>query len=183
MFIKLHMFRNQHDRSSGTASHGTASFSAAVPFKNWKVGYIVVTENNATDEWTIKKIESEDGKLRRENCIVNLQNSAQEERTVKGSTLQSSYKLKGYGDASPPDPETTEREDVKPIGINVAGIREFYERKDGRPGSRVLMLDKTAYVVMEDYNTIWGKVVTAAGSATMFLQNAAGAAVRDMTHG
>lgn len=173
MFIKLSMFRNQNDR--GTANHGTASFSAAVPFKNWKVGYIVVTENNPNDEWTILKIESADGKCRRDECVVSLRNVAQEERTIKGSTLQSSYKLKGYGDAAPPEEE--ERSDIKPIAVNVAGIREFYERKDGRPGSRVLMLDKTAYVVSEDFNTIWSKVVTAVGSATALLQHSTGAAV------
>src|ERR1017187_9054788 len=100
MFIKLNMFRNQNDRS--TTNHGSASFSAAVPFKNWKVGYIVTTETNTSDEWTIRKIDSEDGKCRRDNCLVNLRNASDEERTIKGSTLQSSYKLKGYGDASPP---------------------------------------------------------------------------------
>ena len=180
MFIKLSMFRDQHSR--GMTNQGTASFSAAVPFKNWKVGYVVVTESNNADEWTIKKIDSPDGKCRRDDCIVNLQNAASEERTIKGSTLQSSYRLKGYGDASPPEEE--ERSDVKPIAVNVAGIREFYERKDGRPGSRVLMLDKTAYVVVEDFNTIWAKVVTASGSATAFMRDAVGnSAVRDMTHG
>jgi hypothetical protein len=156
--IRLSMFLDQN--ASGRSGSGTSrSADLVIPFRLWKVGYVLRTETNP-EEWTIKNIEAApDHTMRREDCMVTLINVAREMRVVKGATLSSSYKLVGVGDATPPEAE--ERADVKPFAVAVAGIREFYPRKHGNEGTRVIMHDKTAYIVLESFDTIWGMITVA----------------------
>jgi hypothetical protein len=161
MFILLHMYLDQHSDGRGRSSGATASYSP--PVKKWKIGHVLATDNS-DEEWSILKIESDDGIIHREDTSVTLKNIAGELRELKGASLYSRYKFKSPGDVAPEAPE--ERADVKEIGVSVAGIREFYPRKEGRDGSRVIMHDKTVYVVMEDFPTIWQRVQAASSSVT-----------------
>lgn len=177
MFARLSMFLDQH---GGKKSGNVASRAAlSVPFKRWKPGYVVVSSrSNDAEEWTIKKIDSADGVPAREDCMVSLVNTATEIREVKGSTLQSSYKFHSTGDLPPPAPE--EREDTKPIAVAPGGVREFYPRKDGE-GTRIIMNDKTTYIVSEDFKTVWARF--AAVGAALVRINDTGAIEPGMLQG
>lgn len=184
MFIKLHKFLNQNKRGGTAANHGTSSFT--VPFKKWRPGHVLVSSTASdNEEWTIKKIDSEDGTPNRE-CMATLRNAAGELREIKGSTLQKNYKFQSHGDV-PVEPEAPVsafegRIDVEPIGVNVAGIREFMPRSEGREGCRVLMHDKTSYVVAENFEAIWTHVIRAAASVSALLPHQS-AAMREAMHG
>jgi hypothetical protein len=155
MFIKLSMYLDQR---SGGKDVAKSTFS--VPFRNWLPGYVVVTRSSGDEEWTIAAIHSPDNKMRRENCEVQLINKAGETRLVKGSTLQSGYEFRSSGDL--PVPPTDERSDIKPISISVQGIREFYPRNQGE-GTRILMHDKTTYIVAESFYAIWDMLTEVLG--------------------
>jgi hypothetical protein len=155
---KLSMFLDQHGGKS-SPNHVVSQATFELPFKKWKAGYVVVASRSDSDEeWVIKSIQSADGVLRRDDCSVTLINKATEVREVKGSTLQGSYKFKSTGDL--PAPEMTElaegRTDVKPIGVDPRGVREFYPRQKGE-GTRILMNDKTTYIVCEPFDVVWRK--------------------------
>lgn len=154
VFVKLSMFIDQNSRGRSNSSQSAAM---VIPFKRWRVGYVLVSERAAAgDEWTIKTIESPDGQPHRENCTITLINASGELRLVKGSTAQSTYQFKSTGDAEPPPQE--ERADVKPIVVSVIGIREFYPRSHGNEGTRILMHDKTAYIVAEPFGYVLEQV-------------------------
>lgn len=51
-----------------------------------------------------------------------------------------------------------ERTDWKPNTINVDAIRNFYPRKGGRPGSRLMMKTGVAYVVLDTHDEIMAKI-------------------------
>lgn len=157
-FAQLSMYIDQH--SGGKGGHNeVAKGSFAIPFRNWQVGYVVTASRGQSDEeWTIKEIKSADNKPHREDCTITLVNKAQELREVKGSTAQSGYEFKSTGDIPPPAPE--ERTDVKPLGILLEGIREFYPRNNGE-GTRILMHDKTVYIVLEPFAAIWAMMIEA----------------------
>lgn len=151
MFAKLSMFLDQHGGKKNAATNAVMT----LPFKRWKVGYVVVaSRTDDTEEWMIKSINSKDGIPAREDCTASLINKASEIREVKGSTLQSGYKFKSTGDQPMPTPE--EREDTKPIAIAPSGVREFYPRKEGE-GTRIILNDKTTYIVSEDFKTVWAR--------------------------
>jgi hypothetical protein len=156
-FTKLHMYLDQRGGGKGK---GVAQATFTAPFRNWVVGYVVVASRSSNDEeWTIRAISSADGSMRREECEVGLINKAGETRQVKGSTLQSGYEFRSTGDLPPPTQE--ERSDVKLLGVNIEGIREFYPRNAGE-GTRILMIDKTIYIVAEPFYVIWD-ILEAAG--------------------
>lgn len=160
ILIRLNMFIEQHKGRSGSGFKAVGPI--AVPPKNWKVGYVLTSGTNP-EQWTIKEIVSNDGKLHREDCTVKLKNAADEIRDLKGSSLMSgSYAFFSTGDVVE-EPTVQEREDVMPFAVAIAGIREFYPRKNGE-GCRLLMHDKTAYIVLEDFRAIW-KLIETAGAA------------------
>ncbi len=151
MFAQLSMYLDQHG-----GKNVTVNASLTLPFKRWKSGYVVVSSRGSDDEeWTIKRIDSADGIPAREDCTVTLINKSTEIREVKGSTLQSGYKFRSTGDLPMPEPE--EREDTKSIAIAPSGVREFYPRKDASTGTRIIMNDKTTYIVAEDFKTVWAR--------------------------
>jgi hypothetical protein len=173
-FIKLNMYLNQR---SGGKSGDVAKSTFTAPFRNWIVGYVVVASRSSNDEeWTINCILSPDGKIRREDCEVTLVNKAGETRQVKGSTLQSGYEFRSSGDLPPPP--TEERSDVKPIGVNLEGIREFYPRNRGE-GTRILMHDKTTYIVAEGFDVIWDALHTAGLNIAKIANGAGTGAILD----
>lgn len=150
MFVKLSMFINQNQKKS---NHTEATF--VPPFGSWKIGHVLVgSRTTEFEEWTIKSIDSADGKPRREDCVVSLVNTAGELRQVKGSTLQSSYRFHSVGDVVEEPKASPKRTDVQPMGIDPNGVREFYPRKSG-DGTRILMHDKTAYIVAETFDEVW----------------------------
>jgi len=160
-FIWLSMYIDQH--SGGKGNHdNVASGTFRIPFKDWKVGYVLVATRSANteEEWTIQNIQSPDGKPRREDCTIRLVNKAQEVRELKGSSVQSGYEFKSTGDVEVEPSAVPERTDVKPLAVTVEGIREFYPRNNGE-GTRLIMHDKTVYIVLEPFKTIWGMLIEA----------------------
>lgn len=149
-FIRLQMFKDQHSRKGYAAS---APLPDNKPFSQWKMGYFVKSsKTDGGEEWKITKIDSVDGAMHHENCTVMLENNAGETRSMKGASLRSGYQFVSVGDVvEEPDPhaepvDVPAREDVQYMTVNIEGIREFYQRKHGNEGSRVLMNDKTAYI-------------------------------------
>lgn len=174
-FIRLQMFIEQRKKGYSSSAPLPPPTPAARPFPEWKVGYFVKSAvSSNTEEWKITNIESSDGLMHNEDCTVTLQNAAEETRTLKGRSLRASYQFVSTGDVVEPTPEAPPapvevpaREDVQFLTVNIDGIREFYARKYNAEGSRVLMLDKTAYIVVETPTMIHamiektgGKVVT-----------------------
>jgi hypothetical protein len=154
--IQLSMYIDQHGKGGGKHQE-VASGSFKLPFSAWALGHVVIADqrrSNNDEEWTIKAIGSSDGKMHREDCTITLVNKAAETREVKGSTLQSGYEFKSIGDAVPPPELEQARTDVKPLGVDLEGIREFYPRNSGE-GTRLLMHDKTIYIVLESFSFIW----------------------------
>jgi hypothetical protein len=157
-FAVLSMFLDQHGGKSDVAK---GSLAPTIPFRNWKVGYVVVSNRaEGGEEWTIKNIASADGLLHREDCTVDITNKAGETRNLKGSTLQAGYAFVSTGDMPAPEPEA--RTDVKPFGVQPAhgGVREFYPRSNGE-GTRIIMGDKTTYIVAESFMEVWQKFAAA----------------------
>lgn len=164
--ICLQMFIEQS--KSSKQNYGSASFVPpnAAPqftFSQWQEGFYV---KNASEEFKIKKIESSDGKPKNEDCTITLENAAGESRIVKGATLRKGYEFVSIGDVQLPEPEKTAmpvmHPDCMPFYVNVAGIREFYPRKTNE-GTRVLMMDKTAYVVADTVIEVANMVKKAGG--------------------
>jgi hypothetical protein len=156
-FIMLQMFLAQNSRGSGSSSSSTPRLETNVPFKSWRVGYIVCGKNNQ-EHFTLKEIHSTDGNLNYTDATALLVNAAGESRLVKGSTLQSGYQFVSKGDVeeeTEAPPEKPVREDCTRMCINVADIREFYPRKRGAEGTRILMKDKTAYIVADSFDEVW----------------------------
>lgn len=163
-FIKLQMFK---DQKGGKSDYGRQAFvPPSLPFVNWKAGYFVRSKrSDSPEEWKITKIESADGAMHHEECSVTLENSARELRVVKGTSLRSGYEFSSVGDVveppAPPTPDVPEREDVQFLVVNPTGIREYHVRSRGREGSRVIMSDKTVYIVLETPQQIDGLIVKA----------------------
>lgn len=125
---------------------------ATVPFLEWKVGYTVKSRSNYS-EWMITEIADEVGNAGLNmgySAIVSLRSpDGEEERKVKGATLQTGYQyLSGAVGEDKPGAVW------KPMMVNTAEVRNFYARKDDRPGSRVMMADGTAYVVADTYDEL-----------------------------
>lgn len=155
-FIELNMFKEQN-QGKGKNNYGTVPFPAPrVPFPQWKVGYIV---KGSTEEWTIKKIDSIDGTMHYEDCTITIVNN-DEIREVKANTLRKSYTFVSSGDQ--PSPLPTERDDTQIMLLNIEGIREVYPRQNGE-GSRILMMDKTAYICADDIKEITAKIKSVGG--------------------
>lgn len=148
-FVTLQMFKNQNSRKSN--SYSGAKMESSVPFLQWKPGYVVRSKGG--ENFTIKEINSSDGAMRYQDCSVLLVNIAGETRLLKGATLQTGYEFVSKGDVKD-EPEgnghapKAKRDDCVEMDMNVAGIREFYPRKNG-DGTRLLMTDKTAYIVAD----------------------------------
>lgn len=156
-FVKLQMFKDQNSRKASSPSLTSAS-SSAVPFLQWKVGYVIKNKNaSSSDTWVIKKITSEDGKMHYQDTVVAIENAAEEKRELKGSTLQSGYEFVSKGDVvddvQEKPQEKPARDDCEVFVVNVSGIREFYPRKRGE-GTRILMQDKTAYIVADTVDEV-----------------------------
>jgi hypothetical protein len=152
--IQLSMYLDQHGGGKGKGQE-VASGSFKIPFASWVEGYVVIADqrrSQSDEEWTIKTIASTDGKMHREETTVTLVNKAAEVREVKGSTLSSSYEFKSTGDVPPTMPD--QRADVKPLAIDLEGVREFYPRNNAE-GTRLLMHDKTVYIVLEPFASLW----------------------------
>jgi hypothetical protein len=161
--IKLLLFKEQSKTKAGNFS-APAYMPPRVPFLSWKEGYIV--KSTAGEEWTIKSIQSKEGTvMKHEDCEVTLVNVAGETRTIKSKSLRSGYEYESSGDVKEPEaPQPVEvvRDDCVPIIVNIEGIREFYPRKAGE-GTRVLMNDKTAYIVADAFAAVSAKYVQAGG--------------------
>jgi hypothetical protein len=164
-FIKLMLFIEQSKGAKN--SFGAASMPAPtpkVPMAQWKVGYIIKGTTSG-EEFTIREIKSKDGAMHHEDCSVVLVGVDSETRELKSSSMRSGrYEYVSSGDAEPPKgPEVvTMREDCMPFIVNIAGIREFYPRKRGE-GTRVLMLDKTAYIVADEFGAMEVMIKKAGG--------------------
>jgi hypothetical protein len=169
--IMLLMFKEQSSKNKGNANYGGASFAAtlapSLPFPKWKEGYFV---KNATEEFKIVKIKSADGAMHNEDCMVTLVNSSEETRELKGRSLRGGYTFVSYGDETPPNETLTGgifsdapvRDDCTKLYLNIAGIREFYPRKSGE-GTRILLLDKTAYIVADTAAEVAAAIIRAGG--------------------
>lgn len=160
-FIILQMFIEQSSKNKG-GNFGASAFVPAPPqftFASWQVGFFVASSRSESgEEFKITKITAKDGKMANDDCSVTLQNAAGETREVKGSTLRSSYKFVSVGDVVIEQPKletvaTPMRTDCMPLHVNIAGIREFYPRKSGE-GTRIIMMDKTAYIVADPIASI-----------------------------
>lgn len=169
--IRLMMFKDQSKtKASGfSGSYTPPPLPAKYTFSQLQVGFTLKSKTpGADEEFTIRKITSSDGKPKNEDCTIDLENKAGETRTVKGSTVRSGYEFASTGDVvvEPPAvgvmPVTPLREDCEWLGVNIAGIREFYARKRGE-GSRILMLDKTAYIVADTVEEVANKIAKAGG--------------------
>jgi hypothetical protein len=168
-FIKVQLFIDQNKRSKGQSSYGSASMPPPVPkvpLLDWKKGYVIKSVASA-EEFTIKEIKSKDGAMHNEDCSVVLVGNDGEMREPKASSMRSGrYEFVSYGDAVPPAPPPTAeppmRDDCMPMTVNIACIREYYPRKMGE-GTRILMADKTAYIVADECNEVTGMIIRAGG--------------------
>lgn len=167
-FIKLQLFIDQNKRSKGSYN-AQASMPAPAPkvaFLEWKKGYIVKSVGSG-DEFTIIDIKSKDGVMHHEDCSLVLTAADGEFRELKASSMRSGrYEFVSYGDVAPPAPPPTAelpmRDDCMPMTVNIAGIREYYPRKMGE-GTRILMIDKTAYIVADEVSAVESMIVRAGG--------------------
>ena len=169
-FIRLLMFKDQNSKKGRGNDYGQVALPTQVvkAFPQWKGGHFLKSaRSESTEVWRIEKIESVDGAMHHEDCTVTLANQAGETRTVKGSSLRSGYQFDSPGDV-PEDvveaavTEAPARDDLQYMTVHIDGIREFYPRKHESEGSRVMMNDKTAYVVADTTSDI-NKMIVAAG--------------------
>jgi len=149
-FIVLSMFL---DQEGGGKSKATQSSKVVtnVPFLQWKEGYQVAPKNNREAVFTIKRITSQGGPAMAYQSQVDLVNEpGEEERTLRGSTLQSGYVFIGHGSMV----EDERKDTTKPIGVNTDKIRNFYPRKDGRPGCRIMLDAGVNYAVANGFDDV-----------------------------
>jgi hypothetical protein len=150
-FITLNMFIEQK-KSRDARYHPEPP---APPFLDWKAGYVVRSKTNSNGEhFTINLVDGST-ELGNYHRIFHLENADGESRVVKGSTLQSGY---AYVSGAPaPEPE----KDTQPLVVNVDAIREFYPRKEHRPGSRVGIGigTRSFYIVQESTEEIVAAVL------------------------
>jgi hypothetical protein len=167
-FITLQLFMDQNKRSKNSYS-ASASMPAPTPkvgFLEWKVGYIVKATGSG-EEFTIMDIKSKDGLMHHEDCALVLTSAEGEKRELKASSMRSGrYEFSSFGDVAPPAPAKAAavpmRDDCMPFYVNIAGIREFYPRKMGE-GTRILMVDKTAYIIADDISAVTALIIKAGG--------------------
>jgi len=153
-FIVLSMFIEQEGGKAARPSNRMALTD--VPFLQWKEGYQVASKGNRDNVFTIKLITSpSQGHAMTYQSQVDLVNEpGEEERTLRGSTLQSGYVFIGYGSVV----EDQHKGTTKAIGVNVDKIRNWYPRKDGRPGCRVMLDAGVNYAVADAFEDIFAKV-------------------------
>lgn len=153
-FIVLAMFLDQEGGGKSKATQST-KVTANVPFLQWKEGYQVAPKNNREAVFTIKRITSTAGPAMTYQSVVDLTNEpGEEERTLRGSTLQSGYVFIGHGSVV----EDERKDTTKPIGVNTDKIRNFYPRKDGRPGCRIMLDAAVNYAVADTFEDVLAKV-------------------------
>lgn len=121
----------------------------APPFLEWQVGYTVRSKLSG-QKWVITDIDT--GAMKYESTVTVRSRDGDETRTFRGATLQTGYAYDS-GDASKP-----EAGPWLPISINPEAVRNFYPRKNGQPGTRILMTDGTAYVVANEYEEVAGRL-------------------------
>jgi hypothetical protein len=116
----------------------------APPFLEWKVGYVVASGRG--DRWLITDIDT--GNMGY-GSTVSLESVvfSDETRTLRGATLQQGYTYDS-GDSAKVEPEW------RTMTMAVEAIRNFYPRREGRPGTRIMTTSGVAYVVADEYDDV-----------------------------
>ena len=146
-FISLTMFIDQE----GSKKTSSPKMAQAAPFLEWKEGYRIASKNSRDTVFTIKSIANPDNPVMSYKASVEIQDDTGDDlRVLRGSTLQSGYVFIDHGSVQDDALKAT----AKSIGINADKIRNFYPRRDGRPGCRVILDGGVSYAVAEDFDRI-----------------------------
>lgn len=137
-----------------------------LPFLSWKVGHKVKSNGSDPIIWRIEKIADAQG-----NAIESMtyfatvhlrdddnSNESTNWKTLKGSTLQTSYSIVQQGEDDGANDAIVPTVSTKPLTIAVESIRNFYPRKGNKPGTRVILKSGVAYVVLEDHDAVLAKI-------------------------
>lgn len=166
-FVVLNMFPKSYSRSSFRPRH------VSKPFLEWRAGDTVGKRGNE-EHWKIASIESDRYDEDEPHPGETVQSAAmsyaatvhlvsadgEEAKTLKGSTLQTSYEFVSAGISSTPA-EDPKMAGTKLAAFNVSLIRDFYARKDDRPGTRLLMSNGTPYIVAQSFEEVLAMVSAA----------------------
>lgn len=116
------------------------------PFLQWQVGNTIRRKNNPLDMAQIMEIGS-DGRMRY-GIDVRVAKVDGRQINYNSSTLQTGWEHvpEEVAHATLPKPS--------PLALSVSCIRNFYPRRNGRDGTRVMMIDGTAYAVTESFDDV-----------------------------
>jgi len=143
-FITLDMFLEQNKRKS-TATHRMEE----VPFLEWKVGYTIAAKGSGS-QWKITNMSTPKMTYQSSATLTGMD---EEQRILKGSTLQSGYTFVSKGDAVEEE-DNVPPANTKKLTMNVDHIRNFYDRKHGEPGGRIVISDRVSYIVVQNHAAI-----------------------------
>ena len=141
----------------------TARLQESVRFLDWKEGCIIKSKGLNT-AWRIEKIETvlsepvlsespTTGMTYQSRVTLQSTDDPEESRVLRGATLQQGYEFVATGVA-----EEDTKKDLKPMTIAVDCIRTFAPRKQGMPGSRIVLKDGTSYAVVEDHDELLSRI-------------------------
>jgi hypothetical protein len=144
---------NTLDMIIGQGKKPSSSSTLDVPsFLDYKIGYRVKSKNGGGNPFTIMAMDTDRMTY---GSFVTVKDEADEERKLKGATLQSGYTFYDHGDIRDPQGGA-----IKTITINVDDIREFYPRKGNAPGTRIILKDKTTYIVANSDVDVRARIIS-----------------------
>lgn len=147
----LDALRNERDGSFG----GKPKFEEAPRFLDWQEGYLIQHKNDRSSTWKVAAISTGAMKYDATVTLTNV-DDPEETRTLRGATIQNGYQFLSRSDV-PPSPEEVKKM-TKPMTIAVRSIKTFSPRKQGRPGTRIVLEGGASYACVEDHDTILGMI-------------------------
>lgn len=130
-----------------------------LPFLSWKVGHKVQSNGSDQRVWKIAGIFTAgsiatDSMSYSHKVQLQVDGDPAEEKFVGGATLQQGYHIVQQGEDDGVNEVVVPAIPTKPITISVDQVRNFYPRKNDKPGTRVVLKSGTAYVVLEDHAAV-----------------------------
>lgn len=119
-------------------------------FQDWAVGDVIRRKSNHHDKLQIRHIGGS-GKMTY-NLAVQVTNvTSGDTRSMSSSTLQTAFEHDPGSDAPA---QAVLPKDGTPVAFNADLIRNFYPRKGGRKGTRIMTCNGVAYAVLEEFEVV-----------------------------
>lgn len=119
-------------------------------FQDWAVGDVIARKSNRHDKLQITHVGGS-GKMTYGIRVQVVNVASGDTREMGSSTLQTAFEHDPSDDAPA---QAVLPKDGTPNAFNVDLIRNFYPRKGGRKGTRIMTCNGVAYAVLEEFEVV-----------------------------